>query len=102
MIHVVATVSLHPGKREDFLREFRAVSNAVLFEKGCKKYQPAADVPARLPRQVAFRPDTVTIIEEWDTLDDLKAHLAAPHMAVYREKVKDLVVSAQLQVLQNV
>jgi quinol monooxygenase YgiN len=101
MIHVVATVQVKPGKREEFLKHFRAIVSTVLFEKGCKKYGPTVDLPAGLPRQVDPRPDTVVIVEEWDTLDDLKAHLAAPHMATYREKVKDLVVSAQLQVLQD-
>jgi len=30
----------------------------------------------------------------------LKAHLAAPHMAAYREQVKDLVGGVALQVLE--
>ena len=42
----------------------------------------------------------VTILEKWESLNALKAHLAAPHMAEYREKVKDLVVGVKLQVVE--
>jgi len=101
MIHVLATINVHPGGREAFLKEFHAVMPAVHAEAGCREYQPAVDVPSGLARQIELRPDVVVIIEKWDSLDALRAHLAAPHMATYRERVKDLVVSAQLQVLQD-
>jgi quinol monooxygenase YgiN len=41
----------------------------------------------------------VTVIEKWNCLDALQAHLAAPHMTEYRERVRDLVVAVDLQVL---
>ena len=59
------------------------------------------DVNPGLPRQVDYRPDTVTIIEQWESVDALNDHLAAPHMADYRAKVEDLVAGVTLQVLET-
>ena len=43
----------------------------------------------------------VTIIEKWESLAALRAHLTAPHMLTYREKVKDIVENVSLKVLQE-
>jgi quinol monooxygenase YgiN len=47
-----------------------------------------------------MREDVVTIVEAWEDLDALQAHLKTPHMAAYREEVKDLVNQVSLQVLK--
>jgi quinol monooxygenase YgiN len=100
MIHVLATVELVPGKREDFLREFRKVVPDVRREKGCIDYGPTVDMPTGMPMPV--RDNVVVIIEKWESLDDLKAHMVAPHMKTYRAAVKDLVKGMQVQVLKPV
>lgn len=100
MIHIIATIEVHPGKRDAVLREIRVNIPKVRAEKGCLQYETAVDFNVGLPRQVPYRENAITIIEKWQTLDDLKAHLAAPHMAEYRERVKDMVVGAALQVLE--
>ena len=43
--------------------------------------------------------NVVTMIEKWGSLEDLQAHLSAPHMLAYKEKVKDLVDKVSLKVL---
>lgn len=65
MIHVLATVEVVPGKREDFLREFRKVIPAVRREKGCIEYGPAVDIPTGLPVQTPLRENVVVIVERW-------------------------------------
>jgi quinol monooxygenase YgiN len=102
MIHVLATVEVAPGRREDYLREFRKVIPDVHREKGCIEYGPAVDIPTGLPVEIPLRDNVVVIIEKWESLDDLKAHLAAPHMKVYRAAVKDLIKGMQVQVLKPV
>lgn len=102
MIYVIATVELAAGKREAFLAEFRKVVPLVHVEAGCLDYGPAVDVATGLPAQGPPREDVVTIVERWESLDTLRAHLAAPHMAEYRARVKDLVGRVTLQVLQPV
>lgn len=99
MIYVVATVEIVAGKREQFLEEFRRLVPEVLAEQGCLFYGPTIDIASGIPRQVAVRENVVTIVESWESLVDLHAHIVAPHMNKYRERVKDLVVGTQLQIL---
>ena len=42
----------------------------------------------------------MTVVESWESLDSLYAHLEAPHMAAYRERVKDYVSGASLTVTE--
>lgn len=100
MIHVIATITVAAGRRDAFLAEFHRVVAPVLAEDGCLAYGPAVDTVSGIPVQGPQRPDVVVVIEQWRDLAALKAHLAAPHMATYRERVKDLVQGVQLQVLQ--
>ena len=100
MIHVIATIEVRPGKREDFLAEFRQVMPEVLAEKGCLAYGPAVDAETDIDRQTRKGENIVTIIEQWESVEDLKAHLAAPHMATYRERIKDIVTNATLHILK--
>jgi quinol monooxygenase YgiN len=99
MIHVVATIELHDGKRDAFLAEFRKIIPLVRAEAGCLEYGPALDVPTGLPAQGPPRDHVVTIMEKWENLEALKKHLQAPHMIAYRPMVKDFVIKASLQVL---
>ena len=99
MIIVLATIELHPGRREDFLKEFRQLVPQVRAEKGCVEYFPAVDLASGLPVQGSTRDDTVMVIEKWESVPALEAHLIAPHMMKYRPKVKDLVKSVSLQIL---
>lgn len=100
MIHVIATIELAAGKREAFLVEFRRVVPLVKEEAGCLDYGPAVDVASGLSAQPPVREDVVTVVERWESLEALRAHLAAPHMRDYRARVKDYVLRTQLQVLQ--
>ncbi len=100
MIHVLATIQVTPGSRQAFLDAFHQLVPQVHEEAGCLKYQPAIDLDSGLPLQPAIRDDVVTVVEEWEDLEALKAHLQAPHMAAYREKVKDLVVSTTVHILE--
>ena len=102
MIHVVATIQIATGRRDDFLKEFRAIVPAVRAEKGCLEYGPTVDLPTNVSVQPPVRNDVVTVIEKWEDIPSLEAHLVAPHMLAYRAKVKDLVRSTQVQVLEPV
>jgi quinol monooxygenase YgiN len=100
MIHVIATVELVEGKRDAFLAEFRKLMPLVHAEKGCLEYGPTVDVASGAPPQLPLREHVVTVVEKWESVDALRAHLAAPHMADYRGRVKDLEKKTTLQVLR--
>ncbi|MBY0458075.1 MAG: antibiotic biosynthesis monooxygenase [Gemmataceae bacterium] len=101
MIHVVATITLHPDTRGPFLDVFRWVTPLVRAEDGCLEYQATTDVPTTLAVQDGPRPDVVTVVEKWASVAALYAHTTAPHMTAYREKVKDFVQSVRLVVSEN-
>jgi quinol monooxygenase YgiN len=62
--------------------------------------QPLTSLQACPPQELNI--NGVTIIEKWDSLEDLKAHLSAPHMLAYREKTKHLVDKMSVKVLKEV
>src|SRR5262245_5704576 len=102
MIHVLATIELNAGTRDAFLAEFRRLVPLVRAEAGCLEYGAAIDLPADLTVRGAVRAHVVTVVEKWEDLNALRAHLAATHMTAYRAKVKDFVARVQLQVLKPV
>jgi quinol monooxygenase YgiN len=102
MIYVIATIESNQGCKEDFLKIFQRNVPNVRAEKGCMTYEPTVDVDSGIPVQEELRSDTVTIVEAWESLDDLQQHLKAPHMAAYRNEVKDLVKQVTIQVLKPV
>ena len=98
MIFVVATIDLNPGTRNAFLVEFKKNVPLVLAEAGCIAYAPAVDAETEFPTQFKTGPNSVTVIEQWASLDALKAHAAAPHMKTYRVAVKEFVKGVELRV----
>jgi quinol monooxygenase YgiN len=99
MIYVIATIEVKAGKREAFLAEFHKNMPNVHAEKGCLEYGPTVDATTEIKAQIPRRENVVTIVEKWESLQALNAHLVAPHMAVYRERVKDILVGVTLQIL---
>ena len=99
MIHVIAVITAKPGKREEVLRHFHANVPAVRAETGCIEYGAAIDADAALPIQTRYGPDTFLVVEKWESMDALKAHAAAPHMAAYGAKTKELLASRVIHIL---
>jgi quinol monooxygenase YgiN len=99
MIHVLAMITAKPGQRDTILSHFRANMPAVHAEKGCIEYGPAVDAEGVGALQTKLGPDTFVVIEKWESLDALKAHAAAPHMAAYAAKTKELIQSRVIHVL---
>jgi quinol monooxygenase YgiN len=99
MIHVVAVITAKPGQREQVLQAFRANVPACRAEQGCIEYGAAVDAEHALPFQTRWGPDTFLVIEKWESMEALKAHAAAPHMAAYGARVKDLLASRTVHIL---
>jgi quinol monooxygenase YgiN len=99
MVHVLAVITAKPGKREEVLKHFRANVPAVRAEKGCIEYGAAVDAEAALPVQTRYGADTFVVVEKWESMDALKAHATAPHMAAYGAKTKELLASRVIHIL---
>lgn len=99
MIHVVVIITPKPGLRESVLQAFHANIPAVLAEDGCIEYGPTIDAEGLGSFQSKFGPDTFVVLEKWRDTAALKAHAAAPHMAAYAAKVKEMIASRVIHVL---
>jgi len=99
MIHVVAIITTKPGQRSAVLQAFNANVPAVRAEDGCIEYGPAVDAEGMGSFQTKFGPDSFVVIEKWRDPAALKAHAAAPHMAAYAAKVKDMLAGRVIHVL---
>ena len=99
MLCVIATIEIQPNKRQEYLDIFNAMVPAVLAEDGCMEYGPTVDAETGIGRQMPMRDNVVTVLEKWASLDALRAHLTAPHMAEYKQATADIVVGLELQIL---
>ncbi|HEY6510121.1 MAG TPA: putative quinol monooxygenase [Vicinamibacterales bacterium] len=101
MIHVVAVINIMPGRRDEVLTHFRALVPQVRAEQGCIEYVPVVDADTDLAVQTPYGPSTFTVIEKWESLDALRAHGSAPHMAAYAAKTQDMVAERAIYVLSE-
>jgi quinol monooxygenase YgiN len=99
MIHVIAVITAKPGKRAEVLKHFNANVPNVLKEDGCIEYGAAVDAADALPVQTRYGDDTFLVVEKWESMGALKAHAAAPHMAAYGAKVKEMLAGRVIHIL---
>ena len=101
MIHVMARIKAHPGKGSTLLEAFEQLLPQVLAEAGCIRYVPTTDAATGIDRQAPVDADAVTIVEQWENLEHLQAHLTASHMQAFRTKAGPLIESAELRILEE-
>ena len=101
MIHVIARIQATPGKRSELLEAFPELLPEVHAEAGCVAYAPAVDVDAALERFEPANDAVVTIVERWESVAHLRAHLAASHMDRFREEHGHLVAGAELRLFED-
>jgi quinol monooxygenase YgiN len=102
MIHVVALITAKPGMRGEVLAAFRANRPNVLAEKGCIEYVSVVDADGAGTLQTPVGSDTFIVIEKWDSLESLKTHASAKHMAAYAKQVSGLLADRVIHVLNPV
>jgi len=102
MIRVVAVITTNPGRREELLAAFRANVPNVRAEKGCIEYAGHIDAANVGPFQTDYGPDSLVVLESWESPDALRAHVTAPHMKAYSEKTKDLIAKRTIHVLSSI
>ena len=98
-VHVLAIITAKPGRRAELLQAFQANVPAVHAEEGYIDYVATVDAEGAGSVQTLFGEDTFVVVEKWASLDALKAHAAAPHMAAYAARTKDLIARRVIHVL---
>ena len=62
--------------------------------------RPGKKVARTSTEGTATAQPAVVVVEKWESLAHLNAHFAAPHMAEYRTRVKEIVQGTSLQILE--
>ncbi|EMD1655237.1 antibiotic biosynthesis monooxygenase [Pluralibacter gergoviae] len=101
MLTVIAEIRTRPGQhhRQAVLDQFAKIIPTVLKEAGCHGYAPLVDAATGLSFQ-ATAPDSIVMVEQWESAAHLEAHLATPHMKAFGEATKGDVLEMDIRVLQ--
>ena len=81
MIVVQVEVIVEPGSASKVVDAVKKMETATRQEAGCLKYAFAVDISD---------PGMVRVIERWESMDAIKAHMASPHMAQFQKDVMAL------------
>ncbi len=100
MLHVIAIVTAKPGRREEVLAAFRDNAPTVRAEAGCLEYEPVVDAEVGRGDLARLGPDGFMVVEKWESREALEALAASAHMAAYAARVRDLLASRAIHVLE--
>ena len=74
MIVVQVEVIVEPGSASKAVDAVKKMETATRQEAGCLKYAFAVDISDA---------GMIRVIERWESMDAIKAHMASPHMAAF-------------------
>ncbi|OON41954.1 antibiotic biosynthesis monooxygenase [Izhakiella australiensis] len=101
MLTVIAEICVRPGHREQVIQAIERITPTVLDEEGCGTYQMLVDYVSSVPWK-QHSPDSIFMLEHWESLRHLEKHQQAPHMEAHRANIKDDVSDVKIFVLQPV
>lgn len=78
-----------PQKREAFIQKMKdtGILSAIRAEDGCKMYDYYLS---------AENPDTILLVEQWESKAHQQVHMTQPHMAQMREFKDDYIAATVL------
>ena len=102
MLTVIAEIRTRPGQhhRQAVLEQFAKIIPTVLDEAGCHGYAPMVDTAAGVSFQTTA-PDSIVMVEQWETVAHLEAHQQAPHMDKHRENIKADVLDVVIHIIET-
>jgi quinol monooxygenase YgiN len=92
MIHVIAELTIAPGKRDQVVEHARAAIAETKKEEGCIGYDLYEN---------PHDPSRMVFVERWRDRDALNAHARAPHFKVWREATKDCFSARKIDILSD-
>lgn len=81
LLTVIAYMRAAPGQREELRATLEALVEPTLQERGCVNYDL---------HQSLEDPESFFFYENWESSEDLDAHLAAPHLRAFAARIPEL------------
>ena len=86
----------------DYAGRTLAVVPTVRAEDGCRMYTLLKDAATDWDKPMRFGERTMWMLEKWDSVDALKAHLETPHMKAFGPTVRPMRTASTFHVLESV
>ena len=102
MLHIIVTMMVKEGRMKEYLAVCEELRLLVLMEKGCQAYEYAREIASPLGIQEPIEANRITLIERWESIDALKAHMETRHMKEAGVKMKDLRSSVVARVVESI
>jgi quinol monooxygenase YgiN len=101
MIHVIAAIKAQAGQRDTVASAFQDILPRVRAKAGCIEYSLAFHLLSGFPGQPPFDENELIIVEKWDDLDALKAHMTDATYQAWFVELWPRIASASMQVFQG-
>jgi quinol monooxygenase YgiN len=96
MLHVVVTMTVKEGRLEEFLALCRELRPKVLAEPGCLAYDYTREIPGPFGGGPG-RAGKIILLELWESMEALEAHLMAKHMKETGARMAELRSSVEVR-----
>ena len=102
-VYVLCRFDLKPDADiVDYAGRTLAVVPTVRAEDGCRMYTLLKDADTDWDKPMRFGERTMWMLEKWDSVDALKAHLGTPHMKAFGPTVRPMRTASTFHVLESV
>ena len=102
-VYVLCRFDLKPDADiADYTGRTLAVVPTVRAEDGCRMYTLLKDAKTDWDKPMRFGKRTMWMLEKWDSIDALKAHLDTPHMKAFGPTVRPMRTASTFHVLESV
>ena len=88
--------------RAEYIAKTCAIVDTVRAEKGCCEYRLLGDAVTDWEKPQRFGDRTLWMLEKWESIGALKAHLETPHMKAFGPTVRPMRANGTFHVLEDV
>lgn len=95
---MITRLEIIQGTREKCLEEFYKIVPTVFLQKGCIEYDAYVDSEDDRFNNIK-RPDIVIFVEKWESIEALQHHSKSDVLKGFREKIRDIKVNSEYELL---
>ena len=102
-VWVLCRFDLKPEvSRAEYIEKTKSILAAVRAEKGCCEYRLLGDAATDWDKPQRFGERTLWMLEKWESVAALQAHLQTPHMKAFGPTVRPMRSASTFHVLEDV